>query len=273
MGTTRELLTTGSNFFPEDTHEGAVIVLALPAAIKRGYATAQTLFKVVWQMAALRRMEYVTETTRPIFLFMDESHIFCSDFDTTFQSLARRARACTCALTQNLSSYFQRLGGKNPEHTTRALMGYYQTHIFHAQADPATIDHAQKLFGKAAITRINEQQSRTQGENWSRSQGRQSSYNFSSNSDGGYSSGSSGGYNSSDSFASNQSDTLGTSTNTAMEDILHASDFTGLATGTDQVDASRKHLKGIAQAWMFRTGRPWANGQMHLLVQFDRRLP
>lgn len=273
VGTTRELLASGSNFFPEDSHEGAVIILALPAAIKRGYATAQTLFKVVWQMAALRRMEHVTETTRPIFLFMDESHIFASDFDTTYQSLARASKACTCALTQNLSSYFQRLGGSNPEHTTRALMGFYQTHLFHAQSDPATIDHAQKLFGRAPVTRINEQQSATTGANWSYTEGQSRSHNNYMDSNGKWGTSGSGGWNTSDSYSTNQSDTKGISTSTTMEEILQASDFTGLATGSDQVDQSRKHLRGVAQAWVFRTGRPWANGQMHLLAQFNRRLP
>ncbi len=273
VGATRELLTTGCNFFPEDTHEGAIIILAMPAAIKRSYATAQTLFKVVWQMAALRRMEHVNEQTRPIFLWIDESHLFASDFDTTFQSLARTSRTCSCWLTQSLSSYVHRLGGKNPEHTTRALMSFFQTHLFHAQADPATVDHAQKLFGKGEITRFNQQRSSVQGTNWSHSSGGQTTYSGHSNSDGSWGSASGGGSNWSDGEGGNQSDTVGHSTTTTMEEILQASDFAGLATGTDQVDQSRKHLRGISQAWVFRTGRPWADGNMHLLAQFDRRLP
>lgn len=263
VGTLRELFATGTNFFPEDTHEGAIIVLDLPAVTKRGYATAQTLFKVVWQAAALRRMEKADRNMRPIFLWADESHFFVTEFDNRFQSLARAARVATVYLTQNISAYRAKLGTQNSGDLTNWLMGLFQTHVFHAQSDPATIEHAQKLFGKREITRFNDSASTSVGTN------RGYAYNVGSSSGSGTYTATSG---STDSRGRSRTMTTGYSTSTSVEHVLEAHHFTGLATGTDQLPFARRHLRGIAQAYVFRLGRTWSTGDTHLLAHFDRRL-
>lgn len=259
-GTLRELFSTGSNFFPEDTHEGAIIILDLPAVLNRTYAVAQTLFKVVWQQAALRRMQAVGRHTRPIFLWADEAHFFVSPYDTSFQSLARATRAATVYMTQNLSSYHHRLPSKNAEAVTAALMGYFQTQIFHAQADPKTIQHAQSLFGKREITRHNDSYSRSTGTNRSYGSGRNSGYStsrdtFTWNA----------GENWNVSTGTSDQITRGYSTSTTVEDVLQAHHFTTLKSGTEQE-------QGISEAIVFRTGRSWSNGQTFLPAQFSRHL-
>ena len=118
-GTLRELFSTGTNFFPEDSFDGAIILLDLPTIQNRAYISAQILFKTVWQQAALRRIDPKSgasqdSQSRPIFLWADEAHFFATQYDTNYQSLARSARASTVYLTQNLSAYYQRLGGQNP---------------------------------------------------------------------------------------------------------------------------------------------------------------
>lgn len=259
-GTLRELFGTGSNFFPEDTHEGAIIILDLPAVLNRTYAVAQTLFKVVWQQAALRRMGSVTRHTRPIFLWADEAHFFVSPYDTSFQSLARATKAATVYMTQNLSAYHHRLPAKNADAIAAALMGYFQTQIFHAQADPKTIQHAQSLFGKREITRYNNSYSQSAGTNRSVSDNWGSSYggggpavNWSNNS--GWSIGK----------GTSEQVTHGYSTSTTMEEVLQAHHFTSLMSGSDQE-------RGLSEAIIFRTGRTWSNGQTFLFSQFTRHL-
>ncbi len=267
VGTSRELFSTGSNFFPEDSFDGAIIILDLPAALKRSHATAQTLFKVVWQAAALRRMATVDKRTRPVFLWADEAHFFVTEFDNRFQSLARAARVATVYLTQNISAYRAKLGSQNSGDLTNWLMGLFQTHAFHAQSDPTTIEHAQKLFGKREITRFNDSGSNAVGSNSSYAYNVSGSHG--SGSDGMTFSGSSG---STDTRGSNRTMTSGYSTSTSVEHVLEAHHFTGLATGTDQLPFARRHLRGIAQAFVFRLGRTWSTGDTHLLAHFDRRI-
>lgn len=265
IGTLRELFSTGSNFFPEDAHEGAIIILDLPAVLNRTHAVAQTLFKVVWQQAALRRMASVDKRTRPIFLWADEAHFFVSPYDTSFQSLARATRAATVYMTQNLSAYHHRLPARNAEAVTNALLGYFQTQIFHAQADPKTIQHAQTLFGKREITRVNDSRSWTDGRNRSINEGRSISTST-SHQDGRLTGGTSGNsWNTTYGYGDSQSTTTGYTTSTTMEDVLQAHHFTSLASGSDSE-------KGLSEAIIFRTGRVWANGQTYLRCRFSRHL-
>ncbi len=251
-GTLRELFSTGTNFFPEDSFDGAIIILDLPTIQNRAHVAAQTLFKTVWQQAALRRMapEAAQKNSRPIFLWADESHFFATSYDTNYQSLARSARASTVYLTQNLSAYYQRLGGQNPEYTTHALLGYLQTQIFHAQSDPKTIQYMIELFGKTEVTRYNKTYSKNRG-------------SHSAMTTGGSSSGQ-GQWTHSSSFSSgsNVGETHGFNESVSVEDRLFASEITGLQTGAS----------GIAEAFLFQTGRHWSNGTTILKTEFNRKL-
>lgn len=265
IGTLRELFSTGSNFFPEDTHEGAIIILDLPAVLNRTHAVAQTLFKVVWQQAALRRMSSMDRHTRPIFLWADEAHFFVSPYDTSFQSLARAAKAATVYMTQNLSAYHHRLPSKNAEAITAALLGYFQTQVFHAQADPKTIQHAQSLIGKREITRINDSRSWTDGRNRSYSYGGGSTGSATSGKDNQFSTTSGRSSSWQDTLGHSQSETVGYTTSTTVEDVLQAHHLTSLKSGSDAE-------RGLSEAVLFRTGRVWANGKTHLFTQFNRHI-
>ncbi len=264
IGTLRELFSTGTNFFPEDTHEGAIILLDLPAVLNRTHAVAQTLFKVVWQQAALRRMQTVSKHTRPIFLWADEAHFFVSPYDTSFQSLARATRAATVYMTQNMSAYYHRLPGRNAEAITHALLGYFQTQIFHAQSDLKTIQYAQSLFGRREVTRVNQSASWTEGTNSSYSEGRS---NSSSHAFGRGDSTSSFGssWNVNVGYGDSESRTHGYTTSTTMEDVLQSHHLTALKSGTDQE-------RGLSEAIIFRTGRVWSTGHTYLFSQFSRHI-
>lgn len=270
VGVLREIFCTHTNFVPDDCCNGAIIILDLPASLKRSYATAQTLFKVVWQQAMLRRMENMAADARPVMLFVDEAHFFVSEMDGRFLSLARAARVATVFMTQNISAYRAKLGSRNGADLTSWVMGLFQTHVLHAQSDVATIEFSQKLFGKRALTRINGSWSDTVGGSYGYSRGHSSSYNFTAGETSNSRSTSfGGGRNEGETFGRNHSATSGGSTSTTMEHVLEAADFTSLATGSDQAP---RHLRGIAQAYIFRLGRTWSTGSTHLLAHFDRRL-
>jgi len=149
-GRAKELFGTGTSITPEHSFRGAVILVDLPTSDSANIA-AQILFKIVWQGAVLRRGDAVRDKLRPVMLWADESHLIVSVNDTRYQSLCRQAGGCTVYLTQNLSSYQQRLPGPDSKATTHALLGYFQTQIFHAQADRETLKHTQELFDKEMI--------------------------------------------------------------------------------------------------------------------------
>jgi hypothetical protein len=256
-GTVRELFCTTTNVFPEDTHEGAIILLDMPAVASRTNRLAQTLFKTVWQQATLRRP--VDHNTRPVFLWADEAHFFITPYDTDFQSLARDRLACTVYMTQNLSAYHQRLPARNAQAMTSAFLGYFQTQIFHALSDPTTIQHAQFLFGKADRYRESQQGSFTRGDSDSNSR----NYSFGSSSgDKSWSVNSSHGNASS--TGTSRSWTQGWGLQHAVEDALRPEDFTALKTGGPETG----YMVG---GFCFRTGTTWSHGTTCLYAEFDQR--
>ena len=245
-GTVRQLFNTDSNFFPEDSFEGAVIVLALPAAENSAYAFAQVLFKMAWQQAALRRMKTIDpETSRPLFLFADEAHLMVSPFDTTFQSLIRAGKVSTVYMTQNLNAYYQRLPG-NAKETAHALLAYFQNQWFHANNDPETNSYTVKLFGMAEREMVTRSEQTTRSDQAGKAAGRR-------------------GDKTEPEDSTNISANVGDSVQTIIADAVRPEEITSLKTGS----AANGYRVG---AMIHRTGRVWRASQSTLLkVEFDQR--
>lgn len=143
-----ELFCSDTNIVPELTHEGVLMVIDLPV---KEYSDAgrfaQLLFKYIWQRATERRE--VSINPRPVFLWADEAQFFTTDYDVMFQTTARSARAATVYLTQNLPIYYKLLGGADGgKAAADALLGNFQTKIFHANGDQVTNQWAAELFAK-----------------------------------------------------------------------------------------------------------------------------
>lgn len=173
-GTMAELFCTDTNIVPEMTHQGAILVMDLPALVWHEAGTlAQSIVKYLWQRAASARG--ADPEARPIFLWADECQHFVSDYDPLFQSTARSARACTVYLTQNLPGLYHHLKTDRPEHAVRALLGNFATKIFHANTDEDTNRWAAEMIGKEVLLRRNFNFSHTEGtssgESWSENQG------------------------------------------------------------------------------------------------------
>lgn len=138
-----EMFASGRvNIVPELTHRGAIILLDIPVN-EHGPAgrAVQSIFKYAWQQATARR--YGGDELRPVFLWSDEAQDLVSANDDRFQAKARSARAATVYLTQSVPSYTRALG----EPATKALLGNFQTKIFHANGESETNAWAEKLFG------------------------------------------------------------------------------------------------------------------------------
>jgi hypothetical protein len=162
-GPLHTLFCTETNIIPEITHEGAIIVVDLPIKrFEQTGAVAQMLVKYLWQKATERRA--IDEDTRPVFLWADECQFFISDYDREFQSTARSARAATVYITQNLPSLYAQIGGRNPQDLADAIIGNFQTKIFHANTDHRTNQWAADTIGRAIQRRSNRNWSENESE-------------------------------------------------------------------------------------------------------------
>lgn len=154
-GMLRKLFCADTNFGPEDTFDGKIIVLNLPVKEYNELGQfAQVLFKFIWQRAVERRIppdidrEKAQAAIRPVFLWADESQFFVTAYDALFQSTARSSRACTVYLAQNLPSYFAVFSGANSRSEAEAFLGNLQTKVFHANGDPTTNNWAADSIGR-----------------------------------------------------------------------------------------------------------------------------
>lgn len=150
-----ELFCTETTLLPEMawTH-GAVIVLDISVQEYHDLGRImQGIFKFMFQRAVLARD--VKKYPRPVFLWADESQNFISSFDFMAQAVARSARLCTAFLTQNTSNFHAvRGGGGRGESQANALMGNFQTKIFHANGDSATNRFAAECIGQTWTTAL-----------------------------------------------------------------------------------------------------------------------
>ncbi len=148
--------------YPELTHRGVITILNLPVK-EFGDAgrAAQVMYKYLWQQSAERRE--VNSNTLPVFLWVDESQNFLSEYDMQFQATARSTRVCTVYLTQNLPNYYAVMGGTQSKYRVDSLIGNLQTKIWHANSDPMTNEHAAETIGRSW------QQRQTSGESYGES--------------------------------------------------------------------------------------------------------
>jgi hypothetical protein len=149
-----ELFCTETNIVPETTYkDGAIIVLDFPIQeYQEQGRIIQGIWKYMFQRAVLRRN--VKEYPRPVFLWADESQNFVSSYDFLYQAVARSARACTVYLTQSISNYYSVLG-EAAHDETHALLGNFNTKIFHANSDHPTNQYAADLIGQNWMTVYN----------------------------------------------------------------------------------------------------------------------
>ena len=147
-GLLRELYSSTTTFTPEDTLDGRIILIDLPVKIHHEAGVyAQVLFKYCWQRAIERRQ--VTATSRPVFLWADESQHFLNEQDVLFQTTARASRACTVLLTQNLPNYHYAIGsGSKAKALVDSLLGNLSTKIFHNNTCAVTNQYAAELFAR-----------------------------------------------------------------------------------------------------------------------------
>jgi hypothetical protein len=137
-----------SNFSPEDSLKGKIILLNLPVKLYNKVGQdCQIMFKYIWQRAMEKRD--VKQNPRPVFLWADESQNFLHEYDAEYQATARSSRIATVYISQNLPNYYASMGGLKAEYRVQSFLGTLGTKIFHANADIETNEYASSLFGEA----------------------------------------------------------------------------------------------------------------------------
>jgi hypothetical protein len=147
----RNLFSSETTVTPEDTFglggkPGKILIIDLPyKKFGESGRFAQILFKQIWQRAVEKR----GKQGGPVFLWADEAQYFTTKEDALFQQTARSSRAATVYLSQSVPNYCVALGESGGStSTTDALLGNFQTIIFHANGCPKTNEYAQRLFGE-----------------------------------------------------------------------------------------------------------------------------
>lgn len=138
----------GEMLLPEETHKGKIILLdfSVKKYLEAGIYS-QLIYKLIWQQATERRGD-IEGHKIPVFLWVDESQYFLSEYDMLFQTTARSSVACTVFISQNISNYYAVLGGQNPKARVDSLLGNLSTRIFHANVDFVTNEWAANSIGR-----------------------------------------------------------------------------------------------------------------------------
>lgn len=135
-----------SNFKPEDSLTGKIILINLPVKLYQKVGRdSQILFKYIWQKAMEKRN--IEENDRPVFLWADEAQNFIHEHDSDYQATARSSRIATVYISQNLPNYYANMGGGRAEQKVKSFLGTLNTKIFHANADVDTNRYASEYFG------------------------------------------------------------------------------------------------------------------------------
>jgi hypothetical protein len=149
-----DLFDGETNFVPEVTHEGAIIVLDFPTKIYgQAGLLVQSAFTYLWQTAAEQRD--VKTNPRPIFWFVDEAHELVANYTPDFLATARSARVATILISQNKPNYLAAMGGEAGRHRVDAFLGNMGTKIFHANGDTETNKWASEVISEEVQNRTN----------------------------------------------------------------------------------------------------------------------
>jgi hypothetical protein len=149
-----ELFDGETNFVPDLSFGGAIIVLDLPTKI---YGQAglyvQSAFTYLWQLAAEQRD--VKANPRPVFWFVDEAQELVCNYTPEFLATARSARVASVLISQNKPNYLAAMGGEAGRHRVDAILANAGTKILHANGCAETNKWASDTISEEMQTRRN----------------------------------------------------------------------------------------------------------------------
>jgi len=162
-GQMADLFDGETNFLPELTFDGAIIVPDLPTKIYgQAGVYVQSALTYLWQTACEQRD--VKVNPRPVFWFCDEAHELVCNYTPEFLATARSARVASVLISQNKPNYLAAMGGEAGRHRVDAFLGNIGTKIFHANGDPETNRWASDTISEEMQTRTSWHANAEQGQ-------------------------------------------------------------------------------------------------------------
>jgi hypothetical protein len=237
QGRLRRVFCGKTSIVPDACFNGAIIVMAMPALTwGTDGIIAQQLFKYMWQRVVESRNSLPKQfRERPVFLWADEAQYFVNSYDGEFLSTCRSSRACVVFLSQNLPTYYAKMG-RDEVMAADALIGKFNTHVFHQNACPRTNEFASSLVGRGLQRRATYSYGTGNNRNSGMSTGENTSQGWSSSSGGSGPVGSSNNRGNGENWGGNRG--FGTSENVSegysevMEHLIEPSWFShGLKSG------------------------------------------
>ena len=147
-----------TNLTPDDIAAGKIVVVNLPI---KNFGAAGRFAGIVWKYCTQLAVERRQNKERPVFIFVDESHHFLTDYDQLFQTTARSSRCAVVYLTQSLSNYYALSPGGSGKHRVDSLCNCLKTKILHQCSHPETRQTFAEAIGKHLIVKKSETSGRT----------------------------------------------------------------------------------------------------------------
>lgn len=143
-GIYNELFSNETNFTPEDSRKGGIIILDLPVN-RYDYVGkfTQNFFKNIWLSDMMK--EAPDDNTLICSVWMDEYQNFIEESDMVAFSQSREYLIAPVVITQNLPSLFARTNDK--QSLARGISGSLVNKIFHANNDVDTNKWASEMIG------------------------------------------------------------------------------------------------------------------------------
>ena len=157
-GKLADLFCTTTTITPQAARMGKIIVMDLPAAVYgAGGIVAQTLFKYLFGLAM--QSEKVDKNTRCVFIMVDEAQAFMNSYSADLLATARSSRICVTYVTQDLPTYYAKLGA-NSRDVAESILSKFGTRFFHANSSRETNQAASDLIGRVQKFHLSETRSR-----------------------------------------------------------------------------------------------------------------
>lgn len=128
---------------PNDAFQGKIIVVDVPV---HTFKSVGQLAQSIWKNAFMNSIKVRSDSSRPVFLWADESQYFAEKSDVLFLTTVRSKRCSVVYLTQNIPNYEMKLGSKQ---AVDAILGSLNIRIFHQNNDPRTNTWATESIGKS----------------------------------------------------------------------------------------------------------------------------
>lgn len=146
-GLGRQLISTTTNFRPQEMLQGRWLFVNLPPAQFGDTGTLiNCALKYLSQLMVLRRQASPGDPIHVI--WADEFQQFCNSFDSHYLAQCRSHLGCMVVLTQSLHGIFTAMRGEAGKHQAMGLLSCFHHKIFHALGDPQTAEFAAGHLGK-----------------------------------------------------------------------------------------------------------------------------